>query len=342
MPAIFISYRRSDSIDVTMRIYGRLVDCFGDGSVFVDVEDMPAGVSFPDHLKYELSRADVILVVIGRSWLFAEEDGEWRLWSSVDYVRMEIELALQSGKPVIPVSVMDTPLPKQQVLPESIRELALRHGAGVRSGSDFDRDVEVLCQMIRDVLDLPNADLTTEDRVELCREDLVFVKEWRVQKEIREAHDDYSRRLLAIEGAWKDKRRRCRVRYTWMSAARDPTWAGTAFWTLACLAVDAVLFIIGLDLIAGGEFVPWDRLVVEWLALDKGWMFIESLEPGTRLTVCLVLAGILFAHAICRVWYFRHKYHSYREAYQEYVSSRTAATRHYQDRLWRIQTGQFR
>lgn len=48
--AIFISYRRCDSIDIVGRIYDRLVAHFGANSVFKDVDSIPFGVNFRQHL----------------------------------------------------------------------------------------------------------------------------------------------------------------------------------------------------------------------------------------------------------------------------------------------------
>lgn len=50
MPRIFISYRRSDSQGITGRIYDRLVEKFGERSVFQDVDDIPPGVDFRTYL----------------------------------------------------------------------------------------------------------------------------------------------------------------------------------------------------------------------------------------------------------------------------------------------------
>ena len=58
MPRVFISYRRSDSVTITGRIYDHLVHAFGDDSVFKDVDDIPLGVDFRRKLvkRYNLRR----------------------------------------------------------------------------------------------------------------------------------------------------------------------------------------------------------------------------------------------------------------------------------------------
>ena len=65
MPRIFISYRREDSEHVTGRIYDRLEGHFGRDAVFLDVDTIPFGVDFRDHLGRAVGQCDVLLAVIG-------------------------------------------------------------------------------------------------------------------------------------------------------------------------------------------------------------------------------------------------------------------------------------
>src|ERR1019366_136560 len=100
MPVIFISYRRSDSQDVTGRIYDRLTAYYTRNQVFIDINNMPLGVSFPMHIKQRLSKATVVLVVIGPYWLSATSElGVRRLDDENDFVRLEVELALRATIP---------------------------------------------------------------------------------------------------------------------------------------------------------------------------------------------------------------------------------------------------
>jgi hypothetical protein len=48
---IFISYRRDDSGPTAGRLYDRLVEKFGEANIFIDVDNMPAGVDFVKHLQ---------------------------------------------------------------------------------------------------------------------------------------------------------------------------------------------------------------------------------------------------------------------------------------------------
>jgi formylglycine-generating enzyme required for sulfatase activity len=143
--SIFISYRRVDSSDVTGRIYDRLVATFDRNSVFKDVDSIPFGVDFREHLDGAVSQCQVCLVVVGRTWLEAKDEaGRRRLDSTQDFVRIEIESALKRKIPVIPVLVGGASMPGPEQLPPSLEPLAYRNGAQVRSDPDFHRDMDRL------------------------------------------------------------------------------------------------------------------------------------------------------------------------------------------------------
>jgi hypothetical protein len=151
MPRIFVSYRRSDSITITGRIYDRLVDAFGEEHVFKDVDDIPVGVDFRAVLNREVSSADVLLVIIGKEWVNAKDDqGRRRLDDANDFVRIEAEHGLsRKAMLVIPVLVHGAGMPSGNDLPESLRELSFRNAAIVRDDPDFRRDMGRLVDQIR-------------------------------------------------------------------------------------------------------------------------------------------------------------------------------------------------
>src|SRR5262245_11905742 len=127
-PTVFISYRRSDSGDVTGRIHDRLAARLGRERVFTDVDSIPLGVDFRAHVSGILDRTDCMLVVIGRDWLSAADGtGRRRLDDPADLVRVEIEVALARGLPVIPLLVQGAAMPSEDDLPTSIRDLAFRN-----------------------------------------------------------------------------------------------------------------------------------------------------------------------------------------------------------------------
>lgn len=143
----FLSYRRNDLIVAGSihRIYEFLSRSLGEGNVFMDVDRIPPGADFRTVLSDEVSRADVVLVVMGQQWTqLLEERGE----DLRDFVRIEIESALERGIPVIPLLVGGASLPSPESLPDSIRELSYRNAFRVDPGRDFERDLSRLVQQI--------------------------------------------------------------------------------------------------------------------------------------------------------------------------------------------------
>src|SRR5262245_28438199 len=151
-PRIFISYRRSDSAAIVLHIYDRLAGRYKAESVFRDINKMPLGKNFYDHIKEELAGCDVVLAVIGPQWLGIDAQGHSRIQQSDDPVRLEVEAALQSGATVIPVIVDDAAIPKSTDLPESLRTFPALAGARVNV-EDFDAHLERLVQSIDVILE---------------------------------------------------------------------------------------------------------------------------------------------------------------------------------------------
>ena len=149
--SVFLSYRREDSADVAGRIYDRLAVAFGQDQVFKDVDSIPLGVDFREHLQQVVGKCDVLLAVIGDQWLATARVGEAssRLEDPKDFVRIELESALQRGIPVIPVLVRGAAVPHEAELPSTLGTLAYRSGISVRSDPDFHRDMDRLIDGVR-------------------------------------------------------------------------------------------------------------------------------------------------------------------------------------------------
>ena len=158
MPSIFISYRRSDSMAYTGRIYDRVVAAFGEKNIFKDVEDIPAGMDFREVLDKALTASDVVLVIIGQQWLYVSDDrGKRRLSDPNDFVRLEVETALQrSDVLVIPVLINNAAMPAADQLPGGLKELAFRNSVVIRDDPDFNRDISKLIQAIQSRSKKPN------------------------------------------------------------------------------------------------------------------------------------------------------------------------------------------
>jgi CHASE2 domain-containing sensor protein len=123
-PRIFISYRRDDSAVHARALYEELEGFFGRDQVFYDVEDIELGDRFGEIIEHNIGRCDVVVCVIGPSWLtLAGADGMPRIRSERDVVRREVAAALKLRKRLIPVLVGGASLPDRAALPPDIAAL---------------------------------------------------------------------------------------------------------------------------------------------------------------------------------------------------------------------------
>ena len=146
---IFLSYRRSDCQPQANGLYDGLRNRLPDARVFMDIDGVPAGVDFEEHIKGEISVCDVVLVLIGDNWLDARPGSEVRrLDEPEDFVRLEVESALASPQVrTLPVLVESAQMPRSADLPSSIARLARINAielSDTRWRSDLDRLVDVV------------------------------------------------------------------------------------------------------------------------------------------------------------------------------------------------------
>lgn len=153
----FISYRRDDSADATGRIYDRLAAYFGREAIFKDVDNLPIGVNFQDYLTDLMDDIGVVLVVIGKTWVsITDYQGRRRLEDPTDFVRLEVELALERNIPIVPLLVGGAQMPKGYELPASIRQLVLFNGIPVRPDPDFHHDMDKLISSLEAYIIVPS------------------------------------------------------------------------------------------------------------------------------------------------------------------------------------------
>jgi hypothetical protein len=121
---IFISYRRADASWPARWLTDRLVDQFGPGVVFQDVDSIRPGDDFAAEIVAAVEACSALLAVIGPRWLTVEGDGGRRIDDPQDWVRLEIETALSREVRVIPVLVDEAKMPSACELPPSLQSLA--------------------------------------------------------------------------------------------------------------------------------------------------------------------------------------------------------------------------
>ena len=160
-PTIILSYRREDSAGVTGRIFDRLVQEFGAGRVFMDIDSMPAGVDFHEHLQAILADCGALLVVIGKSWRSQRKGQPARIMDPDDWVRIEVETALDRKIPVIPLLIDGASLSNRDQLPESLWPLLRRNALPVDSGREFHAQMSRLVRDLKGQLGLAAAEPAT-------------------------------------------------------------------------------------------------------------------------------------------------------------------------------------
>ncbi len=140
MPKVFISYRREDSQHQADRIFDALKRVVPKRDLFIDIDGIPAGVDFVDHLNSQVEKCDVLLALIGPEWISTTSaGGKRRLDDPGDFVRIEIAAALKRGIKVAPVLLDGAVMPQQQDLPGDLAELSRRNAIEIRRNS-FESD----------------------------------------------------------------------------------------------------------------------------------------------------------------------------------------------------------
>jgi TIR domain len=124
---IFICYRRAEADFPAGWLYERLVARFGREQVFKDVDSIELGDDFAEAIADAVGACDALIALIGDQWLtITDEAGRRRLEDPNDFVRLEIEAALERNVRVIPILVGNASMPRVEQLPASLVRLARR------------------------------------------------------------------------------------------------------------------------------------------------------------------------------------------------------------------------
>ncbi len=140
---IFISYRRKDSLREASDIHNALALEFGKDSVFKDEAKIEPGEKFKKVIDNALDDCKVLLAIVGKKWL-TETDSDGitrRLDREDDFVRMEIEKALDRGIPIVPVLLDGVDVPQKIQLPAILQPLFDSQSIKIRHASTFESDM---------------------------------------------------------------------------------------------------------------------------------------------------------------------------------------------------------
>lgn len=153
MGKIVLSYRREDSRTMTSWLHEKLVERYGKDNVFRDIDSIQPTENFRKRIGRALKDCDFVVAVIGPGWCGPTADGQSRINNNNDWVRVEIETALQLDIPLLPVLVEDAEMPNPEELPPSLHEITEINALPIASGgSRFYEDLDRLFTTIDRVL----------------------------------------------------------------------------------------------------------------------------------------------------------------------------------------------
>ena len=138
---VFISYRRATTTLDALRLAKIFRKHLPHAVVFVDVEGIDPGEEFPNRLRNEVSGCDVFIALADARYFSV------RLNDPADFVRIELGIALERVRHVIPLLLDGAEVPDAGVLPAELKALPKRHRWALRR-SRFRRDAMNLVRRI--------------------------------------------------------------------------------------------------------------------------------------------------------------------------------------------------
>jgi formylglycine-generating enzyme required for sulfatase activity len=160
---IFINYRRGEDSGFAQALFAHLVQGFPREQLFMDVDSIEPGLDFVRVLNDQVAKCDILISMVGKNWTDArEENGARRLDNPDDFVRVEIEAALQQDKRVIPVLIGQAQMPRADQLPDTLKPFARRNAIRL-THERFGSDTQVLITALQRAL---NAEDTRSAQIE--------------------------------------------------------------------------------------------------------------------------------------------------------------------------------
>jgi TIR domain/Kelch motif len=143
-----MSYRRQETEWPAGWLFDRLAEHFHGAEVFKDIDSIEFGDDFVEVITTAVQSCDVLLALIGDRWLtMTDDEGRRRIDNPDDFVRIEIQAALDRNVRVVPILIYGARMPQAQDLPPSLAGLVRRHALEL-SVSRFDDDVSRLLRVL--------------------------------------------------------------------------------------------------------------------------------------------------------------------------------------------------
>jgi hypothetical protein len=167
---IFLSYRREDATPYARLLKSELTVRFPDAPVFMDLDSIEPGLDFVEVIERAVSSCAVLVVLMGRQWAtLTDEGGQRRLDDPDDFVRSEVQAALERGVRVIPVLVDGARPVRRRELPDELQKLARLNALELSAGRypyDADRLFGVIQQVLTEIREREEAEQKAREEAE--------------------------------------------------------------------------------------------------------------------------------------------------------------------------------
>lgn len=150
---IFINYRRDDTQPMAVVLELLLRSAFDNLKVFLDQEGIQAE-KWPDKIRDALAGSQLVITLVGSKWLSVKNKYEKRrIDEAGDWVRAEIEMAVEQGKTLLPLQVDNARLPEKEALEDwPLLQRWLEWNAEKIAWESFRSDFENLTRIIAEKL----------------------------------------------------------------------------------------------------------------------------------------------------------------------------------------------
>jgi formylglycine-generating enzyme required for sulfatase activity len=152
---LFVNYRRADHPEFVETIRTWFLHRYGRENVFMDFDSIPEFARFEDFIRETVRECDALVAIIGPRWI--ELIREREASGKPDYVRAELEEALQHGKVIAPICIRGADPPPLDQVPESLHPVFDRQFARLRDGKD-------ILDYIEGIMDNLEAELTRQGK----------------------------------------------------------------------------------------------------------------------------------------------------------------------------------
>ena len=147
---VSISYMRRDRPWLAERIKDFIAREFERDVEIADMDTIPTGEDFHEHIEEQVAKSTALIVVIGPDWLNAHyDDGSRAIDDDHHPAHIQIGAALKHDVAILPVLVDGARYPSPNQLPKSLRGLTMRNAFEI---GKFEKDFGHLARSLEKML----------------------------------------------------------------------------------------------------------------------------------------------------------------------------------------------